>query len=73
MRALLLLTIILSSSLQASQEKPVYKLTIVDAAAFDPENFWETPAGKAFWETQEGKMVLQAMHNYQMSKMKKSE
>ena len=64
MRALLLLTIILSSPLQASQEKPVYKLTIVDADIFG-EDFWDTPAGLAFWETPEGKAVLQAMFDYQ--------
>ena len=58
--------------LKAAKEKPTYNLTIVEADLFIPNDFWDTPAGKAFWGTQEGKAVLQAMLDYQLKMERKS-
>ena len=52
---------LLPATLEASDRKPIYNLTIVESGMFYAENFWNSPTGKAFWETPEGKQVLQTM------------
>ena len=58
-----MLLLLSNAPLGASDGKPIYHLTIVDAAIF-ADNFWDTSAGLAFWATPEGKAVLQAMFEY---------
>lgn len=58
----LILTLVLAGSVLAAKTKS--NLTIVDAAEFLVDNFWETAAGQAFWETPEGKTVLKIMLDY---------